>query len=87
MKWAILSQRVVTSIVDGAFPQEKSMETGVQVVDVTDQDCRVGWILQGNKIGPIDVKALVADRIKLYQDKAPQLLRDLYATNTPNVLS
>jgi len=82
MTWAILSQNVVTKIIEGEFPDDLARTAGVSVVDVTDQECRVGWIIDGNKIGPINVQALVADRIKSYQEKAPQLLRGLYAANT-----
>lgn len=82
MKWAIVNSGVVVKIVEGDFPEAYARSSGVIVVDVSDQPCQAGWILSGNKVGPINVQALVADRIRLYQEKAPVLLRDLYAANT-----
>lgn len=82
MRWAIIRSNVVTKITEGEFPETEASAGGQLVVDVTDVTCQVGWILSGNKIGPINVQAIVADRIKHYQEKAPVLLRDLYAANT-----
>lgn len=87
MKWAVVNQSVVESIVEGAYPDERARDAGILVVDVSEVPCQVGWILSGNKIGPINYQAIIADRIKLYQEKAPILLRGLYAANTLQGLS
>lgn len=48
---------------------------------------QVGWVLQGNQLAPpagqqVALNEMIKAKIKSFQDQAPELLRDLYVTNT-----
>lgn len=89
-KYAILDNNTVTEILDlddeGCRREATYHSVVVDIQDFIVQP-QLGWILNGNQLIPppsqaVNLKELVKARIKLYQDSAPELLRDFYATNT-----
>lgn len=89
-KYAILDNNTVTEVLDleeESYTHEASYHQ--LIIDINDMivQPQIGWILNGNCLSPppeqaVDIKALIMAKIKFYQDQAPELLRDLYATNT-----
>jgi hypothetical protein len=89
-KYAILDNNTVTEVLDlteDGYAHEASYHQ--LIIDIEDLivQPQVGWILNGNHLTPppeqaIDMKAFIMSKIKFYQEQAPELLRDLYATNT-----
>ncbi len=89
-KYAILDNNIVIEILDlddDSYIRESSRHQ--ILIDIQDLIIppQIGWELSGNKLAPIagqelTVKKMVEAKIKYYQDTAPVLLRDLYATNT-----
>lgn len=89
-KYAILDNNIVNEILDldeDGYRHEASYHQ--LIVDIEDLVItpQVGWMLVENKLLPppgqvVNIKDIVKARIKLYQESAPELLRELYATNT-----
>lgn len=89
-KYAILDDNIVNEILDldeDGYRHEASYHQ--LIVDIEDLIIppQVGWTLVGNTLTPppsqvINIKDIVKARIKVYQESAPDLLRELYAANT-----
>lgn len=89
-KYAILDENIVVEVLDlddAGYVREASYHQ--LIVDIQDLVIhpQVGWVLVGNTLTPppgqtVPVKDAIKARIKYYQSEAPELLRELYATNT-----
>lgn len=89
-KHAILDNNIVVEIMnlDEEFYKHEASYHQL-IIDIEDLviQPQVGWLLSGNILvpppnAPIPLKDLIKARVKIYQDQAPELLRDLYAENT-----
>lgn len=87
--YALLKDGVVSSVHSCEEEEVIQYNKEYQVVDVSNYLVAPlqGWVLSGNKIIPgpgqvVTVKEMVKARIHLYRSRTPDLLVDLYATNT-----
>jgi hypothetical protein len=89
-KFAIINNFTVTEIKyldeDGYRLAASKYELVVDIEDLLVQP-DVGWVLQGNHLVPppgygTDLASIINARIKHYQEKAPEMLRNLYTANT-----
>lgn len=89
-KHAVLDNNEVISVMDLDENLYAEMARSHQlIIDIHDLVItpQVGWVLIGNQLAPpanaaVPLKDLIKARIKLYQEQAPELLRELYSTNT-----
>lgn len=87
---ALLKEFVVVEI--KSLEEQQAQEEAKNytlVIDIHDLliPPQVGWVLQGNTLVPgpeqvLDLKTIIKSKIKSFQEQAPELLRDMYATNT-----
>lgn len=87
-KYAFLAENVVTKI-ESLGDDNLDFSSYQLVLDIEDLivQPQVGWILNGNHLVPppseqANIKEIIKATIKHYQSVAPELLRDMYATNT-----
>ena len=89
-KYAVLDENIVQEILDldeaGYVHEASYHQLIIDIQDLVIQP-QVGWVLSGNQLAPppgqsVAIKDLVKAKIKQYQDAAPEVLRELYATNT-----
>lgn len=89
-KYAILDDNIVVQILDldedGYIIKAREHQLVVDVEDLVIPP-QIGWIISLNKLSPppaqvFDLREYTKNKIKFFQESAPELLRDLYLTNT-----
>jgi hypothetical protein len=89
-KYAFLSENTVTKVESIEESQYSGLAREYQlIIDIEDLIVcpQVGWVLSGNSVVPgngqvVSMKELVKSKLRSYQEIAPELLIDMYATNT-----
>lgn len=84
-KYAILEEFIVVEIIES--DNEDPFLMNKLVVDITDLliQPQKGWILSGNKLIPpasVNITEIVRCKIKKFQELAPELIIQIYITNT-----